>query len=371
MSAEVDSQTQVAMTSPPRLYAVPREGIAYVDCLYGALERLGVEAARGDRSARWAFTHVRRGDALHLHWPSTFYHVPESTLQTYLRLARFAFVLGWLKLRGARIFWTAHNLYPHDGGERVMAHRLARKLIAAVVNVVFVHGERAQRLVEQAFPAVRGKTVVIPHGHWIGSYPERVNPIEARHALGLPEHRYIYGFIGNCKPYKGLEELIDAFSALPGDTLLLIAGKFDSQAYLEEIRTRLARIAPERVRLIAKFLSPEELRDCVCSTDALILPYRAILTSGSVMLGLSFGVPVVVSRRGAIDDVVTDAVGEQYDPDDARGLVEAMQRIRTRTFSTDAIVAHARGFDWSTSAGAIARALHYHCATRPSKAAST
>ncbi len=338
---------------PARLFGYPADGIAYNDCLYRELAALGISVAAGCWSVRWLREHMRRGDMLHLHWPSFYYYDHRSTYRTLKGLSRFFCVLLYASLKGVRIFWTAHNLYPHDGGRELWAHRVARRLVVALSERIFVHGPSAASTLAREFPGSRGKQVLINHGHWIDYYPQRHARAQARALLGLRPEAFVYGFVGSCKPYKGLEELITAFGRQAGDCLLMIAGHFQSAHYLAEIRLRLAALPAGRVVLIERFLSDDEIYTHVAAIDALVLPFREVLTSGSLLLGLSFGTPVVAPRIGAVVDVMNQHTGVLYDPQQPQALAEAMQQVRSVRFDASQIIEHARTLTWNSAASAL------------------
>jgi glycosyltransferase involved in cell wall biosynthesis len=293
---------------------------------------------------------------LHLHWPSFYYYDPRSTYRTLKGMARFVAVLLYAWLKGVRIFWTAHNLYPHDGGRSLLIHRLARRLVIAVSERIFVHGPSAAATLANEFAGCRRKQVLIDHGHWIDYYPPHQGRVQARASLGLRAETFVYGFVGSCKPYKGLEELIAAFAQQPGDCTLLIAGHFQSPAYFAEIRRCVAALPTERVVLIPRFLEDDEIQRHVVAIDALVLPFREVLTSGSLILGLSFGTPVVAPRIGAVVDVMKEHTGILYDAQQPQALAQAMQQLRSTRFDAAQIIEHARTLTWSSAANALLEA---------------
>ena len=75
------------------------------------------------------------------------------------------------------------------------------------------------------------------------------------------------------------------------------------------------------------------------------------------MLGLSFGRPVIAPNAGGLRDMVTTGCGLLYEPTNANGLLDALQRIRTLQFSEDQIVLRALSFNWTDAALAIATLL--------------
>jgi len=59
----------------------------------------------------------------------------------------------------------------------------------------------------------------------------------------------------------------------------------------------------------------------------MVLPYRQILTSGSAMLGMSFGKPVIAPAIGGLPEVCPkEARSLLYDPDDEYGLDKAIDQ---------------------------------------------
>ena len=347
------------MAAPPppaRLFGYPADGIAYNECLYRELATRGLNVIRGEWSVRWLRTQMRRGDMLHLHWPSFYYYDPRSLYRTWRHMVRFIAVLLYARAKGVRLFWTAHNLYPHDGGRGLFVHRLARALVITLAERVFVHGPSAAAVLSREFPATRAKQVLIEHGHWSDYYPASHSRAQARAALGLRPESFVFGFVGSCKPYKGLEELIAAFARQSGDCTLLIAGHFQSEAYRREIEQRLAALPAGRAQLVARFLGDDEIQRHVAASDVLVLPFREVLTSGSLILGLSFGTPVIAPRIGALVDVMNETTGVLYDPQRPEALGEAMCEARALRFDATQIVEHARTLTWSSAATALLEA---------------
>src|SRR5262249_12216310 len=140
-----------ARSRMPRVIAFPHRGIAYTECLYTALGRLDCEILEGEWSGRWLMSTVEPGDVIQIHWPSFLYYTPESNVSTFKRLLRLRAMLEMARWRGARIVWTAHNLYPHDAGNSHWAHRRAREFIVSVAEKIFVHGAHARTIVAKEF----------------------------------------------------------------------------------------------------------------------------------------------------------------------------------------------------------------------------
>jgi glycosyltransferase involved in cell wall biosynthesis len=178
-----------------------------------------------------------------------------------------------------------------------------------------------------------------------------VTRAQARERLGVSPDEFVYLHVGRCRPYKGLEALMTAFPQVAPPAELIIAGKFSSSAYQREILARADTLA--KVLVVPRSIADDELQLYLNACDCVVLPYRAVLTSGTALLALSFGRPVIAPDMGAMRDHVAPGSGILYDPAQPDGLLRAMQDIRSRRFDAEAIKGQAREFSWSRLAGLL------------------
>jgi glycosyltransferase involved in cell wall biosynthesis len=165
------------------------------------------------------------------------------------------------------------------------------------------------------------------------------------------EREYLYVFFGRCRPYKGLEALIEAFAAAPPPARLLIVGNFASPAYLASI-SALARPVPG-VEIVPRSIPDADIQLYLNAADCVVLPYRAVLTSGAALLAMSFGRPVIAPDLGAMRDHVDADCGLLYPAEQPLGLQLAMRDVRLRSFDADLILERARRFTWPQMAGLL------------------
>lgn len=341
----------------PRVFGCPASGDAYVDCFYSALAAAGVEVAEVDWSGTRLLKNIRKGDFVHLHWPSFLYEPRGPGMSSWAYLAKFAAFLLLIRLRGGRLIWTAHNLFPHDGGAASKMHRLGRRLVVRLSSLVLVHGESARGLVASVLKVPEHKLCRVVHGHWVDYYRRGVSRSDARAKLGLPATGLIFGLVGLCKPYKNVEALVETAGQLGRDVYLLIAGEFQSSEYQRRIEDLMRRHGPERMFLRAGYIPDDELAVYLAAIDVMVLPYAEILTPGSAMLALSFGRPVVAPRLGSIEEMVWPVAGVLYSPKNPRGLETAMREAGSRSYDEASIIASARTFSWAVGAEALREAM--------------
>jgi len=246
-----------------------------------------------------------------------------SALGTILRSARLLIELSILKLFGQRIVWTVHNLKNHEN-RHLTLERWFTKRFARMASAIIAHSEAAAARIQSAFAIKDADRIhIVPHGNYIGHYPNRVSRDEAREKLGIAREAIVFLFFGRVQPYKGVLELVCEFRSSPRDFLLVIAGPTADLTLEQAIRDEIG--ATSNILLHSQFIPDEDVQFYMNACDALVLPYREILTSGAAMLAMSFGKACVAPKLSGMLDPLDDQGAFLYDPGQAHALCEAMR----------------------------------------------
>lgn len=151
---------------------------------------------------------------------------------------------------------------------------------------IIVHTPQQKRFIERKYKA--NNVECIYHG---------LELIEAKSRKGKK-----ILFFGKISRKKGLELLIKAMRMLP-ECQLTIAGSFVDKAHEKEIRKMTEKA--ENISCIFGWLSNEERWRLFKESDLLVLPYlQAQYQSGPLHNAVSAGIPVVVTRTGALYEMV-------------------------------------------------------------------
>jgi beta-1,4-mannosyltransferase len=291
-----------------------------------------------------------RPDVVHLHWIHDFLGGSKGA-PTSRNVRWFDWQLRVLRLRGVRIVWTAHNLKAHEAGEDARDAEAHRRLIERC-DAVILHCDYARDALVELYspsPEARARLHVIPHGGYTGHYPCDLDPDECRRTLGLPVSGPVFAFVGAIRGYKNVAELLDAFMRLTTagpDARLLVCGK--------PIPRRLGRelegIAAADPRIVLKLdrIPEEELSVILRAADVAVLPFRNILTSGSAILALSHGRPVIAPAMGCLPETLPPEAAILYDPDAPNALRDAMRTALSRDLGAMGRAARelAEGLEW-------------------------
>jgi glycosyltransferase involved in cell wall biosynthesis len=340
-----------------RVLVFPRDdGNPYQRLLYGEMGRLGARVTYLGRltpshtlnllllPAELAARRAAGARVVHLHWVFGFSPPGSSRWPLLRRLAQLWFVL-WLRtirLLGMRLVWTAHNVLPH--GPVFADDVSARRSLVRASDLVFVHSSAVLAELAALGTAVR-RSVVIPHGPF--------GPAAAGVSLRVPGHgdqvRQLL-FFGKVAEYKGVEDLLAALARMPADlpARLTIAGQCDDPALSTRLRS-LARAVGGRVFLRLEHVPEDEVTGLLAASDVVVLPFRRITTSGSAMLALAHGRPLVVPDLAVLADLPPAAV-IRYDgsvPSLTVALAEAARAGRAELAAMSAAAtAYASGTSW-------------------------
>ena len=134
-------------------------------------------------------------------------------------------------------------------------------------------------------------------------------------------------------PYKGVDLLLAAWAAVearvPG-AWLVVAGT-GAPELLAAVQAQIAALGLERVRMVPRFLSTEELVALYRLAAVVVYPYRAITTSGALATGLALGKTIVASDLPVFRELLTDgATARLVDPQDTGALAGAVAELLER-----------------------------------------
>jgi glycosyltransferase involved in cell wall biosynthesis len=292
---------------------------------------------------------------VHLHWTHAYLGQRASGRHARWRTARawlFVAQLITLRLFRVRIIWTLHNLGIHEerADERlnVAIHRQLVRRSGAVI----AHCEAAVRAAVETYQLSEvdaTKLRIIPHGSYVDVYGPLVDRAVARDQLAIPPDARLFVFIGAVRAYKGITELIEAVRALPADAnaRLIIAGRPFDQAEGDAVRQ--AAGDDDRITLRLEFIPDEELPVLLGAADAVALPFRDILTSGSAILAMSYGRPVIAPSLGCLPETLPADGNLLYDAEDEGGLRWALWRALTADLDEPGArnLRHAKELDWA------------------------
>ena len=253
-------------------------------------------------------------DVFHVHWPEVLVR-GTGPLRSVVRGMLFGLLLVRLRFSRRALVRTLHNEEPHERPNALQRWLLALCDRWTTLWIV---------MSDAVGPVRHAPEVVIPHGHyrpWFEDVP--LHPAEPGRLLHF----------GKVRPYKGVEQLLDAFEDLDDPALSLhVAGEVSD----DSLRRRLTAAAASdpRIRIVDRHLSDGELAEQIHRSELVVLPFTSVTNSGSTLLALSLDRPVLTPRQPMAVSLAEEVGGDWvrlFDaPLRADDVRAALTSIRTR-----------------------------------------
>ena len=241
---------------------------------------------------------------------------------------------------------TAHYILPPGAIRRQV--RKARRVFDAM-DAVVAHSEHSAARLRDEVGLDPAKVRVIPHGafDYLTKLPEE-KPLPAE--LEGAEGPVILCF-GLLRPYKGIEDLLQAFRRVEGAELWVVGNPRMDVAPLR----KLADEAEGRVRFVTRFVDEAEIPAIFRRADLVVLPYLDAEHSGVLYTGLAFGKPLVLSAVGGFPEVAEAGAARLVPPGDIAALASALNELvgddaARAELSAAATRAAAGPFSWDEAA---------------------
>jgi len=192
---------------------------------------------------------------------------------------------------------TVHDPLMHSGekllrrladGQFDKAVRISDKCV--VLSSVF------QKTMTSRYGFKQQDVLVLPHGVF-----DYYTQFHGQNTEVPKRARFRIGFVGRISRYKGVDILLEAFKEVweELDAELLIAG---SGAIAESESNLIKQLPEERVTVVNRWLTHQEIARYICSTDLLVCAYRDGTQSGVASAAYALGVPVIVSDSGGLPE---------------------------------------------------------------------
>lgn len=235
----------------------------------------------------------------------------------WLQLLRFSSFELWclllLKSRNKQLFYTVHNVYPHNETRKKVKKRFDR-LYALLDNLVFHTKTTAKNFATQ-YPDKR--IIKIDHGlFYLGLGPDNSHQKSQMAMLGM------------ISPYKGYEDVLLAMNEMKMDDnnfFLHIEGS-GSLEYISKLKGMIQEFDLEKkVTIKEGYIEVDRLIELYKQSFVTLMPYKKIEQSGVLFTSFGLNVPVVCYRVGGVQDVVRDKVyGRLVEMNNREQFIEAL-----------------------------------------------
>lgn len=204
----------------------------------------------------------------------------------------------------------------------------ARCMSRPHVRRIIVPSRRVGRELETLYELPPAKMTLVPHGvdiHHFSPQSVRARRAAARRAFGFETSDLVVLFVGGAYRLKGLPALLDALRLLPNARLRLLAlgvGR-NPELAAHEPRDLIGR---------ARFAGPmADVLQAYAAADLFVLPTLYDGFSFATLEAMACGLPVVVSRRAGVAELLTDGMEALLleRPTDPLEIARALERLQS------------------------------------------
>ena len=263
-----------------------------------------------------------KADIIHFHWIESYVDSPafwKALLKATILLA------GLALLRKKKFVWTAHNFWNHENQHPKLEKWFLKRFLTYQQGIS-VHNLYTRNRLEKEFGVDPQKIFLIPHATFLGYYPLYKGDMGhfKNQVFGHLETKFTFGFLGKIRPYKGVMNVIEAFKklTLPNKQLLICGQvKFPEDARLLEE----AVAGFDDITLKIGYVAEKEMEAYLRLSDVMIYPYKAIVTSGSLLLGMSYRKLCLVSEVGSMSEFIEPTYRFSSEAQLLQRMTEVMQ----------------------------------------------
>ena len=270
---------------------------------------------------------------------------------TYFFPAYF-FISRFSKLFGAKVNFVCHNVLPHEDSiaKKVIHAPLTKILLKTATHVTtlssselaiakkLVPHAKADFIFENSFVAVTNRRII--------------SKATALSKLHLQKEKTLL-FFGAVRPYKGLEDLIEAVKILSEKEIkvnLVVAGAFWEP--VEKYRALAEKFGiSKHVFFFNKYISDEEVPVFFAASDLLVLSHRSATQSAVPQLAFIHNLPMVATSVSGnapfVDEGKTGFLVPPNNPEKMAFAIKKFFDLRLSASFSKKMKSKVKMFEWS------------------------
>lgn len=298
-----------------------------------------------------AISKKKKYDVIHVHW-----------LLVYKLDSIF---LKKIRHYTNRLVLTAHNVLPHNNGEKFLPDL---RMIYKSFDKILVHGNAIRDEFLSYFPEMCEKVFVQYHGEYY-QQDTHYEEVEQKDYLIIKafvnEYERIFIMFGRQFYNKGTDRLIriwrENFSNEKAG--LLIVGRSDSD--YPEFNDEISKLESiKNVLVLNHFVDDNALNYAIHSSSIILLPYRHASMSGVIYTAAAFSKPVLCTCSGALAEYLEDKKDSVVCGTDDKELLNAMNTVFE--YSTEELCAMGKNlsknihekYDWNVIAKQLVESIY-------------
>lgn len=192
---------------------------------------------------------------------------------------------------------------------RFISTKIYRKIAFKRVNSLIVLSENSKKRLENLYPHIASKVIVVK----LGAHPPLIETeIIPSELENNDKHKFIL-FFGRIQKYKGISRAIKAFVEVKdkNDYKLVIAG---TGTFSQEENSMIKD--NDSIVAVNRFIEDGEMVWLLKNAEFVVLPYIEASQSGVIPLSFHYGTPVIASNIDGIREFINENTGLLFDTEE-------------------------------------------------------
>lgn len=195
---------------------------------------------------------------------------------------------------------------------------------ALACKFILISQYLAKKVYALCGPSVKDSMHIVKNGFDCNSFMQELNPQEKealKQRLGISAEKKVILFAGRIVEYKGVAELLDAFTALDRDDCILMIvgshnfGSGETSEFEKKIKASFSHLKDKVI--FTGFVPYQEMWKYYKLADAAVFPSMWEEPAGLVMIeAAAAGIPVITTRSGGIPEYLNDELAIFLDRDE-------------------------------------------------------
>lgn len=241
---------------------------------------------------------------------------------------QFSALVSWIAIRLSarkpRHVVAIHTTTNYDWKSEFADRYLYTYVLRAAAKVVFVCRHQREHWIRK-YPFLKRKSVVVYNGVDPAFFDPNAfeqSAGELRERLEIGQDAFVFCCIAAFRPEKGHDLLLQAFSEMPGNSVLILAGDGEMKAPTEKLARRLD--IQKRLRWLGNIPG---VRPLLAASDITVLASTAVETFSIAMLeSLAMRTPMIAPKIGGLAEAIVDGkTGWLFPAGDGAALSDRMR----------------------------------------------
>lgn len=279
-------------------------------------------------------------NTLHIQWPTVLYGSKFAFKSLFLIIRNISILLILKKFYNFHIIWTVHNNYSHDY-PNALVDKIGTLMVFCMADRIICQQKKTAEEYKKIHP--KKSIHFIPHGNYIDKYGHiSKRNVELRRSFGFSDEDIVFISLGAITPYKLNEKIIEAVQHVRTkrrNLKLIIVGK-GNPAYVQS----LLKYIDDGIVIKNIFVQDKDIPAYLACADYSIFYYdQSEMTSGSIILSLSYGVPVI-TRNIPASEIINSSNGYVFNSDSE--LEKILLGVSVNRFDNMNIINTIKEHDW-------------------------